>query len=394
MKRFLSFTLVAVMLLSTLSLTSCGVIDFFKGFFNPDSTTTETTTTDKEVVTTVTKEELEAIYSSKNYTLEYTDYTGDITTIVASEEGADIKNFAFMGIDYIVDATTGALISKTNLGYVGGLVSLGEEAADGYDTTLSAMGYFPELKHRDLVYDESTKSYTLSNKNWKGTLQFEDGLLVKAVLTAADEEDCTKVTLSNVGTTTFDLPEYINITDGIIEHSKAGKDVVTTITTEEIEVLFDENNFTISANLVIAEMLIKTTVDSTLTKLSLLGEVISEVYTTCIDNEWYELTEDLDGYVASKNGYEGSIVDSLGDFSNNWKLEDLTYNEEGRYYSYSNDGKDFYLYFENGRLVQFTIVGDLGLGFGDGMEIVCFITDVGTTEIELPEFVIVEDDAE
>lgn len=388
MKRFLSLILIAIILLSAFSLTSCRLLEVL-GIVKPQQTEPE-----KETVTTITEEEWNEVYNSTNYTL-YCNENGNETSIIAADTVADIYNLANLGIRFMFDITNGAILSQTSFGYVGGAISLDGGISGNLDIALGSMGYFPSIKYRDLVYNEDSKSYTVNSKNWSGELRFEDGILVEAVIESANAEDNKRYELTKVGATVLALPEYVNITDNVIEPSKAGKDVVTTITEEEIESLFEEENFTITANLIIADMLIKVTEDSTLTKISLMGEEIGETYTTCIDGEWYELQEDLDNidsdvYLATKNGYEGSIVDSLGDFSDNWKLEDLTYNEEGRYYWYENEGKTFYLYFENGMLVQLTITGDLGLGFGEDMEIICPITNVGTTTIELPKYVVVD----
>ena len=65
MKRILSLTLVAVMLLSTLVLTSCDAItDFFGGLFGGE-------TKEEPARTTITEMEWRNAYKNNNYTLDF-----------------------------------------------------------------------------------------------------------------------------------------------------------------------------------------------------------------------------------------------------------------------------------------------------------------------------------
>ena len=232
MKKLLSLMLVAVMLLATLSLTSCDLSAIFGG------SSTTTTPPEVEIRTTITELEWRKVYTSTNY--ELTLEAEDMKISVISSDTAMYVDY--MGLKLFVDPKTGAYISESEAGYVGMVMG---ESMLGEDMSLGGMGLFPTIEFSELVYDEQRKVYTYKNEDAIGEFQFEDVKLVYATVVPADTTVNGMFEIKNVGTTVLELPEYNNLSDGIIEPSKAGKDVVTTITDEQLSSLFEKNNFTL-----------------------------------------------------------------------------------------------------------------------------------------------------
>ena len=111
-------------------------------------------------------------------------------------------------------------------------------------------------------------------------------------------------------------------------------------------------------------------------------------YMAFIDGIMYSVYERNGEYVASKYASLEEIDAVIAMAKENLTIDYLTYNEEGRYYSFNlGDGQDFYFYFENGQLVRGAYV--INYGSGDGsMEIHFIVTDVRTTIVDLPEFTV------
>ena len=370
MKRFLSLTLVAIMLLTTLSLTSCDLSAIFGGG-------TTTTPPEAEIRTTITELEWRKVYTSTNY--ELTLEAEDMKISVISSDTAMYVDY--MGLKLFVDPKTGAYISESEAGYVGMVMG---ESMLGEDMSLGGMGLFPTIEFSELVYDEQRKVYTYKNEDAIGEFQFEDGKLVYATVVPADTTVNGMFEIKNVGTTVLELPEYNNLSDGIIEPSKAGKDVVTTITDEQLSSLFEKNNFTLKANVIVIDIYMKVTENATESSMSLLGMGGSPSYSVLIDGEWYDLQEDYytGGYLAKK-AEEGSLIGNLSEFLT---LDKLTYNSDGRYYEYKDEEIEAYFYFENGSLVQFVVCS--ALLTEDKTEVIFTISDIGTTKVDLPEYTV------
>lgn len=380
MKKFLSLLLVAVMLLSTLMLSSCDFLDTVGGFFGGLLGGEENQ--EDNVRRTISEMEWRKIYSSKNFTLsgEFEDIK---INLVMADDAAEIN---YNGINLLVDLKTGAIIGKNATGYVGGNFGTTIESL-GLNVTLGQTGILPEIEYNELVYSEETKSYSVTKEDVMIEFHFEEGNLVYALMLPTDVTESGKVEIKNIGTTVFELPEYTDITDGKIEPSKAGKDVVTTVTDEQLLAHLDMKNLTVSANMIVADIVIKGTESALEMKATMMGESMQHVYLTLIDGQLFQLQEDWEGnFVATKIGEQSDLMtEELEQIKPYLSTEYLVYNEAGRYYELEVEGMMFYFYFENGQLVQFVMTQDV-LGTGVPMEIIFTVTDVGTTKVELPKF--------
>ena len=389
MKKLLTLTLVAVMLFTTLLLTSC---DLTALLGTGSTTTTPTTPTEppKNVRTTVTELEWTKVYASKNFTVTMKEY-GEEMTYIFSEEAIKMN---LMGIiDIIVDRKTGDLIFVSESGYVGGTFGDDMLPVDKFDEmTLGNSELFPAIEYKDLVYNEETKSYSFSDENYVCEFTFENGILVKGELLSKDTEYGMSIIVTNVGTTVFEVPEYTNITDGIIEPSKAGKDVVTTITSADFEALLNMNNFTITGDIIFYHLSMKQTETESVTVVEMPSMGITqETYTAIIDGYIYDIESQYSGYVATSTGEAAESMPGFLDiFPGSLTLSDLKYNEEGRYYEIESDEMKLCLFFENGKLVKLVVVGDV-MDMSASIEIELNVTDIGTTKVDLPEYTVYVD---
>ena len=380
MKRFLSLTLVAIMLLSTLALTSCDPVNDVKSFVNKVLGKDEPA---EEVRTTISELEWRKVYLSKNYTLDV-DSSGEYVSIVAADNVVDLH---YMGLDLIIDLKSGYLISESSGIYTG--ANMGENMFVGADFSLGAMGFMPEIEYANLVYDEALKCYTVEDDYLIGEFHFKNGQLEYALMIPAREYVEGKIEIRNVGTTTLEVPEYIDLTDGKLEPNKAGSDVVTTVTEEQLTAAFDVPNLTLTANIIVGEMVIKMDETSMSGVLEYMGGLASEVYLTRIDGVIHTLEYDSTRgvYVATPADEDDNILGPIGNGEMDFTFDDLTYNQEGRYYEFERDGVKYYFYFANGQLTGITMMGD-AMGMGIDMEIICNVSDVGTTTVSVPDYVI------
>lgn len=383
MKRFLSLTLVVVMLLSTLMLTSCDPIGSVKGFFNKILGKEEAETEIEEVRTTITEMEWRNVYSSTSYSLSMeADYI-HASFIVSGT----VMQINYMGIDFIVDLKTGYIISKSDVGYTGIKLLDQETIADVGDVSLGELGMFPSIEYSELSYDSEQECYTFKDKSSLGELYFENGKLVYALIVPADISETGKIELKNVGSTVVNLPEYIDLSDGKPEPSKVASDVVTTITEEQFLANFNLTNLTLKTQILVYDVVVNITDTALGLKMSAMGEVMQEEYKVRIDGVVYDIENSYDnGYVARPSENDSSIG-SMGDALESLSFDSMVYNKDGRYYELDVEGTKVYLYFENGQLVQLLVIEDI-FGLGIDSEIIITITDIGTTNVILPEYTI------
>ena len=384
MKKLLSLMLVAVMLLATLSLTSCDLSAIFGG------SSTTTTPPEAEIRTTVTELEWRKVYASKNFTVTVKQ-GGEEMTYIFSDEAIKMN---LMGIiDIIVDRETGAIIFVSESGYTGGTFGDDLVPVDKFDEmTLGNSDLLPAIDYKDLVYSEETKTYSFSHENYVCEFTFENGILVKGELLSKNTEYGMSIIVANVGTTVFEVPEYTNITDGIIEPSKAGKDVVTTITSADFEALLNMNNFTITGDILFYHLSMKQTATESVTVVEMPSMGIKEeTYTAIIDGYIYDIESQYSGYVATSTGEAAESMPGFLDvFPGSLTLSDLKYNEEGRYYEIESDEMKLCLFFENGKLVKLIVVGDV-MDMSASIEIELNVSDIGTTKVDLPEYTVYVD---
>ena len=388
MRKLLSLLLVAVMLLSTLMLSSCDFLDtvggFFGGLFGGDETVED------NIRRTITEMEWRKVYSAKNFTM-YGEIDGERLNLTFAEGAMAIN---YHGIDALIDLNTGAIIGKNGNGYVG--IDMGSNTGIASDfigmanLTLGQLEILPEFEYSELVYNEESKSYSAKDERTLCEFHFEEGNLVYALMVPADVNEEGKIEIRNVGTTILEIPEYSNITDGIIEPSKAGKDVVTTVTDEQILAHLDMPNLTVSASLILANIVLKGTETATEVKVTSFGEISQHAYITLIDGTVYNIEREYNGdYVAYIMGEQiNSMEEALEEIKPYLSTEYLVYNEEGRYYELEVEGTNIYFYFENGQLVQIVVMTSNAPVNGVNIEIIFTISDVGTTTIDLPEYTI------
>ena len=220
MKKILSLTLVAAMLLSTLLLTSCNIEDLlsnfgFEGFETMGSYTTPAETTPEETTPpapkryTITEAEWEAILNSTNYTwkishesnsVEY--FVGDNAVCMISKQG-DISNTVYG------ENKNGKVYQIIDPHQNGQWVAFEDEYASWDDDP--SLGKLTGLADGELFeilqYNEATKSYIAEDDGAKVEFFFEDGKLIKATVTDGTNPDSYWV-IENVGTTVVTLPQY------------------------------------------------------------------------------------------------------------------------------------------------------------------------------------------
>ena len=196
MKKVVSFILIIAMMTSVLALTSCdlqSIIDMFGGMGSG---------TPKR--TTITEDEWDAVWTSKNFTLTQivgvVDMDGNRTeyqqTFMKTETAAKIS------IDGKVQGYFTYRDGKTYqaLQYDGQWI-YSETDESFMDYTLEDMGLNEVLTFDKFVYDEESKSYIFEQEGHTAQFFFEDGKLKNSDIAGYYQ-------ISNVGTTKIDLPKF------------------------------------------------------------------------------------------------------------------------------------------------------------------------------------------
>ena len=386
MKKFLSLTLVAVMLLSTLMLTSCDIFntvsDFVGDLFGGDE--------EKDVRTTITEEEWLKAWETTNYTFKlesdgsymFVETTGEIAKIRTDIEG-------LYSISAIRDLKTGVMVYESSIGWIG----CTDDASGDYDMSLAGIGFVIAYEFSDLTYDESKKAYVVEEEYSSSEFYFEDGKLVyiKEVPTNGETEGLIEVT--NIGTTVVNLPTYSILNDGKVDPSTAPEGVRTTITAEDLVKHLDLRNFTINVATAsyseVVSISLKVNSKGVELEMDSMYEAQNQ-YIAIFNGEFYPLEEDANGnYVASESlGTMAELEELLAEAKTYLTTIEGLYNEEGRYYTLDVDGQTIYAYFENGQLVK--VVVTMEEYEGSVMEVVFVVSDIGTTKVELPTYSIVK----
>lgn len=389
MRKVLSLILAAIMLLSAFMLTSCDLVESVKGFVDDLFGTEEA-----EPITTITATEWAKALDVTNYTIK-----------------AKIGNYTY---HYVVDDVYVKIEeSKSGLNMViyydyevGCLVIEGENGFVGYQTrsfpfdelSLEKTGFISNIRYKDLVYNEETKSY---NYEYAGVIYefcFENAKLVYASIEQGTNQI---IEFIDIGTSSVEIGEYDLITDGIPTPSDAPEGTVTTVTDAQILDNLAINNCTVKYSFnsygVIIEMVIKITEDGAHMSAEFLGDVMNE-YLVNIGGNYYDLVLGDDGnyyvYPDEKNvtdittGVLGSI-EELG-----LDLDSFKYNEEGRYYSLDSDVGKFFFYFENGRIVKIIFARKSDDTIAPYIEMPLVFSDFGTTKFIIPEYTIGEKELE
>lgn len=385
MKKLLSLLLAVIMLLSVLMLTSCDPIGSVKAFVN------KILGREAEVRTTITAEEFNKFTNLTNFTLK-SEVSGVRQEMISSGDAVRvIVEYDILSVDVIVDLRNYTLISESELGCFG--VTIGEELISAQGFALKNLGLIG-VEYNELAYNSETKAYEFKDNYKEYELYFENGNLVYGLITSTSKHEQGTYEITNVGTTTVEIPEvYIDISDGKIEPSQADRDVVTTVTDEQIlSNIINMTNVSFKANAVVGDASFKVTDTSVGFEFDIFGINYVANYITIIDGALYEISEhynsETHGYdfIASPMGVKANtIAGALEQAKEYLSTEYMVYNEEGRYYELEADEIKFYLYFENGQLVQFVAC----VPYSDmEIEMIFTICDIGNTTIEFPEYTI------
>ena len=198
MKRILSLAIICIMLFSLFTLTSCQVYKTVDGFVKDKLQ-------DLGIITrtTITREEWDANWYSNNFSLVYTrngEFESDIIKTETTMKG-------YMGEQLIyfntVDGVVYIIIQMEDGNWYAG--EWGDENLAEYTLYDALDGDCYDI-YDELEYDNSRQVYTWSDDELIAEFKFEDGALIIAVF--EDTKTGEKLTISNVGTTSFEIPEY------------------------------------------------------------------------------------------------------------------------------------------------------------------------------------------
>ena len=388
MKKLLSFTLVAVMLLSTLVLSSCDLLDQAKDFVH------EVLGIGDDVRTTINEEEWENALSATNFTVVM--HNGDFSDYILMDGDAIevVETTAFYSQSTIIDLEKGCLMQETENGWIGYQVDV-----SSYKTiNLYNLGYVPYVEFPELVYNEETKTYFYENETKTFSARFEDGNLVYAELIYKSARE-RWVEIKNIGTTVVNLPAYEIITDGIVSPNDAPANAVTTVTDEQFVNMWSINNCTIDCSITASYMSINITFNITEAgmkmTLNYMGEE-SYQYAANVDGTYYPVEEHNGQYIVY-TGQGASGIDVADGILQLLEIENvdettLAYNEQGRYYTMQAGEDTLYFYFENGQINKIILVKATGNSTTPYLEIPVVFSNFGTTEVDLPEYIIDDED--
>ena len=323
-----------------------------------------------EVRYTVTEEEWNAWTTYKNYTIEYTSESYNFVT----KHTDNALEFDDGTIILFIDDRQYELEEKDG-GYVAVDYTWIQYSNDG----LLSGGYL----YDEFTYDETIKAYVVegvgeTTERWE--VRFENGIPVSVIYKEfnGDEEINASTSLyKNVGTTVISIPEYV---------FEEKEDVRTTVTEEEWNSWINCTNFTLEYVSDEDSFIYKSTENAI--------EMESGTIILFIDDKQYYLKETENGYVA----YDCTDMEFThnGLLSGGFVYDEFVYNELLGAYVF--DGLDesgvwWEVKFENGVPVSIVWMEIIEV---DGVE-KTFITgkmytDVGTTVIDIPDYVFAEED--
>ena len=388
MKKILSLMLVAIMLLTTILLTSCDL-------FGTDTTTTTTTQKQdppKEARTTVSEEEWNKMDDLTNFT--YVMKQGEYSMTYAV---ADTKLYIdYLGAKQIIDINAKLLVGESSIGWLA--ANMPDDVAENYKMNLGSIGMVSLPDYEEMVYDEESKAYIKDYSYSTVKFCFENGVLSYCKYDMSSEAEEAYIEIKDVGKTTVpQYGSYINISDGKVEPNPAPADARTTLTEEEWNACMALNNFTFSVNTISGTltggnyMVYKVTEDARLyTYDNAMG--IEDDLEVIIEGVYYTIIEKDGNIYARKTQYTvpenvfAEILNMGGE-----GVPEFTYDAENRYYYFDGEEAGIYIYFENGVITQFVIINkndDLT------MEMICPVYDIGTTEIDIPEYEIEPEELE
>lgn len=326
----------------------------------------------EEVRNTVTEEEWNAWTTYKNYTIE--QYYGNEHLIHKYNDDA----FQFENGDIILFLEDKQYkLYETDEGYVAHDVTSLEFANDG----LLSGGYV----YDEFVYDEELGAYVLDlvaemGMYWE--VKFEDGVPVSIIYNEFTDDGGVFSIISyytNVGTTVIDIPDYIFEED--VEDTTR-----KTVTEEEWDLNLNAGSYAGAlVNLVDGEFL-EYSYKCTNNAIELEGMLI--VYE---GDKTYQLQESAGVWYAFELE-EGAGIPTM--VPQGLKFSDYEYDEENNIYVPKNkEGAELYYSFSfvEGVLRYGLLQTTLDESNPEYYEFISFnITEIGTVEIEIPEYVIYE----
>ena len=326
---------------------------------------------EEEVRTTVTKEEWDFYTTYKNYTIE--QYDGNWHIINKYTEGA--LQFESGKIILFIDDKQYSL-DETEYGLVAHDCTGLEFANEG----LLSGGYVYE----EFTYDEELGAYVLAEGGMSWEVRFENGIPVSVIINQYDENGEVVYVITsiyhNVGETVIEIPDYI-FEDEIVDNTRY------TVTEEEWNLNVNMGNYA----------------------GTLVGCVEGDFYTydyKCAGNA-IEVDGDIVIFEFGKiywlkevdGVYEAVEVESLkllpGMLPQGLNFSDYEYDEVDKRYipkEKSEDGFYYSIGFSDGVISYFLAQVTLDKNNQDyyAQFISVSITEVGTVEIEVPEYVIIE----
>ena len=419
MKKLLSLLLVLLMSLSMMAvLSSCD--DLWAGIIpsdeeeagednkNDEQTGDKNDNTEEvpEVITTVTEAEWNALDEIVNFTYSVTSkiefkVSGNVTTSQSSssvkmtstsvmEKNGDVARYMVLEDDvwYSIEKD-GDAYYKTKLDtvpYGNSLLELMESFCESYSS---------------LTYDAEKKAYAYTaDTGMMGSeadylIYFENGLPVKIECKSSSESDGESysaeidVAITDVNKTTVTLPEYTEIR--------------TTLTEDEWLAFANLENLTVNMEYYVTVII--PGMDDYVTELygwmaqtsdaRVVYNPMTETETIylLIDGEEYELYLDEDGnYLATPSADSENPADFYPE-----SINDFTYdNDDGLYHYAFTDGNgsenEITIKAENGKVVEMVLYMESESdGFSSMASVTMTFEEIGTTEIEIPPYAVVEE---
>lgn len=198
MKKILSLTLVAVMLLTTLMLSSCEFMDTVMDFVN------DIMGKEEEVRTTITEEEWLNTLEITNFTITMEAAGADV--LMAFDDSLIEYNVSQgkEGYHIFMDLEKGVIVAEEESKWIG----VKTEVTDEKSITLGTLGLLEDINYADLVYEEANKTYIAKSTSTIFSFTFENGVLVSAELLPVDVEEDGIGYITAIGTTVVEIPEY------------------------------------------------------------------------------------------------------------------------------------------------------------------------------------------
>ena len=371
MKRFLSLTLVAVMLLSTLMLSSCNLIDNAKGFINGLFGNGD------DESTKITEAEWDAMFQITNF------------TIFAQVEGIEMyvavaDSLVQYSEKYFADVSKGLVIAEYQSSWVGG--ENGNALTETGKVTLGAFGLFDGIEYSDLTYNQGIGAYEAKDESTLYEFRFKDGVLVFIGMKPVDSSINGVQKVTNVGTTTVTLPEYTPFDDGVDDSAKY------TVTEEQWHEQTNAYNYTL---LGVTEGLTATIKCAENGAQQISGSVNLNV--AFVNGIVYDITLNKEtGEYEAKKSSDMTLEDfALDHMVTGTKLNYYTfiYNDDLHRYEIDTfvDGNrcEIFVYFEDGKLIQIDTI-QYYEEYNAQFELSAYIQNIGETVVELPEYIIFE----